>query len=301
MAQQQLQKYELTPPKNLVRLHKESIELGFPDFYPPKSGQDEDQMTEENKPDTLKNLGDFMTDVMKRKNETTFQGSSQFMGPTIVWVTVEERDKWLRDLAGNVPLKILARSVPKGVDGKDLLESVTLYRVPLARATWFTKVVGINKIIQRGNTDYTKEWTSIFYHFIRDQSLSHDPDKWRYSILLAKWQFDEQLLDQRLLRFTLEQLDEADHCQTPMWLWLVQQFLSEFQRSRTLMRLLIEIIIKKLQDIHQHPHIIIKLELVVKLLKNMLHTLFITTPDMFVFPRADDKYSRQNNLSYRLP
>lgn len=75
--------------------------LGFPDFYPPKSGQDEDQMTEENvkkgfidspfvqnehfsahdvifdelkKPDTLKNLGDFMTDVMKRKNETTFQG-----------------------------------------------------------------------------------------------------------------------------------------------------------------------------------------------------------------------------------
>ncbi|CAG8473950.1 17776_t:CDS:10 [Rhizophagus irregularis] len=317
MAQQQLQKYELTPPKNLVRLHKESIELGFPDFYPPKSGQDEDQMTEENvkkgfidspfvqnehfsahdvifdelkKPDTLKNLGDFMTDVMKRKNETTFQGSSQFMGPTIVWVTVEERDKWLRDLAGNVPLKILARSVPKGVDGKDLLESVTLYRVPLARATWFTKVVGINKIIQRGNTDYTKEWTSIFYHFIRDQSLSHDPDKWRYSILLAKWQFDEQLLDQRLLRFTLEQLDEADHCQTPMWLWLVQQFLSEFQRSRTLMRLLIEIIIKKLQDIHQHPHIIIKLELVVKLLKNMLHTLFITTPDMFVFPVCWNTY-----------
>jgi hypothetical protein len=70
--------------------------------------------------------------------------------------------------------------------------------------------------------------------------------------LLAKWQFDEQLLDQRLLRFTLEQLDEADHCQTPMWLWLVQQFLSEFQRSRTLMRLLIEIIIKKLQDVREY-------------------------------------------------
>lgn len=76
--------------------------LGFPDFYPPKPGQDEDQMTEENvkkgfndslfvqnehfsahdvifdelkKTDTLKNLGDFMTDIMKRKIETnTFQG-----------------------------------------------------------------------------------------------------------------------------------------------------------------------------------------------------------------------------------
>jgi hypothetical protein len=97
------------------------------------------------KANTLKNLGDFMTDIMKRKIETnTFQGylglcssliyfnltlfsyfffflfsysyyrSSQFMGPTIVWVTLEERDKWLRDLAGNIPLKVLAKSVPKG-------------------------------------------------------------------------------------------------------------------------------------------------------------------------------------------
>jgi len=70
--------------------------------------------------------------------------------------------------------------------------------------------------------------------------------------LLAKWQFDEQLLDQRLLRYTLEQLEQADYWQTPIWLWLVQQFLSEFQRSRTLMRLLIEIIIKKLQDVREN-------------------------------------------------
>ena len=67
--------------------------------------------------------------------------------------------------------------------------------------------------------------------------------------MLAKWQFDEQLLDQRLLRLTLDQLIQADHWQTAIWLWLVQQFLSEFQRSRTLMRLLIETIIKKLQDV----------------------------------------------------
>lgn len=36
------------------------------------------------------------------------------MGPTIVWINAEERDKWLKDLAGNVPLKVLAKSVPKG-------------------------------------------------------------------------------------------------------------------------------------------------------------------------------------------
>lgn len=32
------------------------------------------------------------------------------------------------------------------VEGKELLESVTSYRVPLARATWFTKIVGINRM-----------------------------------------------------------------------------------------------------------------------------------------------------------
>ena len=76
--------------------------LGYPDFYPPKPGQDEDQMTDENvkkgfndspfvqnehfsahdvifdelkKENTLKNLGDFMAEVMKLKSETnTFQG-----------------------------------------------------------------------------------------------------------------------------------------------------------------------------------------------------------------------------------
>jgi hypothetical protein len=40
--------------------------------------------------------------------------SSQFISPPIVWVTPDERDKWLRDLAGNAPLKVLAKSVPKG-------------------------------------------------------------------------------------------------------------------------------------------------------------------------------------------
>ncbi|CAG8667482.1 6394_t:CDS:2 [Funneliformis mosseae] len=92
MSQQRLQKYKLVPPNNLAPFHRISTELGHPDFYPPKPGQDEDQMTEENvkrgfvdvpfvkneffpahdilseqlrDPNTLKNLGDFMTDVMR--------------------------------------------------------------------------------------------------------------------------------------------------------------------------------------------------------------------------------------------
>ncbi|CAI2174498.1 11999_t:CDS:10 [Funneliformis geosporum] len=334
MSQQRLQKYELVPPKNLAPFHRFSTELGYPDFYPPKPGQDEDQMTEENvkrgfvdvpfvkneffpahdilseqlrDPNILKNLGDFMTDVMRRKNETnTFQGSSQFIVPTIVWVPSEERDKWLNDLAGNVPLKILAKNVPKGIDGINLLDLVTQNRVPLARATWFTKIVGINHRLQNHHrsaaTEYTKNWTLTFNTFIRKQSSNYDPAKWKYwhvlkaqnrsqfIILLAKWQFDEQLLDQRLLRWTLENLIQADHWQTAMWLWLVQQFLSEFQRSRTLMRLLIETIIKKLQDMNQNQAVSNKLGLVIKKMKNMLLALFLTTPDMFVFPVCWNTY-----------
>ncbi|RIB08520.1 hypothetical protein C2G38_341878 [Gigaspora rosea] len=326
---QQLLPYKLQPPKNLSALHKTSVELGYPDFYPPKPGQDEDLMTEENvqkgftgalfvelklesfsaqdmmldeirDPKGLENLGEFMTDIMKRKHEiNTFEESSPYTVPQIVWVTVETRDEWLRRLAGNSPLKELAENVPRVVEGTQLLELVTHHRVPLARATWFTKIVGINLINSRtthqetshnATQEYTKNWNQTFHTFIKNQSREYDPDKWRYSILLAKWQFDDGLLDQRILRLTLDNLDQADHLNTVIWLWFVQQFLEEFQRSRTLMRLLIEIILKKLQDIYQHPAIIPKLDIVVKMLKNMLHTLFLATPDMFVFPVCWNTY-----------
>ncbi|CAG8715697.1 15001_t:CDS:2, partial [Cetraspora pellucida] len=328
---QQLLPYKLRPPKNLSALHKTNADLGYPDFYPPKPGQDEDKMTEENvqhgftgalfvdresvsaqdmmldeirDPKGLENLGEFMTDIMRRKHEiNTFEESSPYTVPQIVWMSAESRDRWLGKLAGNSPLKELAKSVPRVYEsshvegGVTLLELVTQHRVPLARATWFTKIVGINLINSRTThqdnamQEHKKNWNQTFYAFIQKQSGEYDPDKWRYSILLAKWQFDDGLLDQRILRLTLDSLDKADHLNTIIWLWFVQQFLEEFQRSRTLMRLLIEIILKKLQDIYQQqPAIILKLDIVIKMLKNMLHTLFLATPDMFVFPLCWNTY-----------
>ncbi|CAG8457255.1 6479_t:CDS:10 [Scutellospora calospora] len=293
MAQPPLQPYKLQPPKNLSSLHKTSADLGYPDFYPPKPGQDEDLMTAENvqkgfsgaffvesesfsvqdmmideirDPKGLENLGEFMTDIMRRKHEiNTFEESSPYEVPNLVWMHADRRDEWLRWLAGNSPLKKLAESVPKGVDGITLLELVTQHRVPLARATWFTKIVGINIMNTPHNStqEYTKTWSHTFHSFIQKQSREYDPD----NILLAKWQFDDGLLDQRILRLTLDNLDQAEHLNTVIWLWFVQQFLDEFQRSRTLMRLLIEIILKKLQD-----------------------TLFLATPDMFVFPVCWNTY-----------
>ncbi|CAG8628072.1 35177_t:CDS:10, partial [Racocetra persica] len=323
---QQLLPYKLQPPKNLSALHKTSVELGYPDFYPPKPGQDEDQMTEENvqqgftgapfvvresisaqdmmlddirDPKGLENLGEFMTDIMRRKHQiNTFEESSPYTVPQIVWMSAESRDEWLRKLAGNSPLKELAKSVPRvyessHVEGVTLLELVTQHRVPLARATWFTKIVGINLINSRtthqdnsnnATQEHKKNWNATFHTFIQKQGRDYDPDKWRYR------HFDDGLLDQRILRATLDSLDRADHLNTIIWLWFVQQFLEEFQRSRTLMRLLIEIILKKLQDIYQHPAIIPKLDIVIKMLKNMLQTLFLATPDMFVFPLCWNTY-----------
>ncbi|CAG8558036.1 19105_t:CDS:2, partial [Racocetra fulgida] len=237
---QQLLPYKLQPPKNLSALHKTSAELGYPDFYPPKPGQDEDQMTEENvqhgftgalfveresisaqdmmlddirDPKGLENLGEFMTDIMRRKHQiNTFEDififrrhrSSPYTVPQIVWMSAESRDEWLRKLAGNSPLKELAKN-------------------------------NSNNATQ----EHKKNWNTTFHTFIQKQGRDYDPDN----------------------------LDRADHLNTIIWLWFVQQFLEEFQRSRTLMRLLIEIILKKLQD-----------------------TLFLATPDMFVFPICWNTY-----------
>ncbi|CAG8548541.1 13525_t:CDS:10 [Dentiscutata erythropus] len=309
---QNLSPYKLQPPKNLSALHKTSVELGYPDFYPPKPGQDEDLMTEQHvqqgfsgalfvdaesfsaqdmildeirDPKGLGNLGEFMTDIMKRKHEiNTFEESSPYTVPQIVWVPVEDRDEWLRRLAGNSPLKELAENVPRVVEGTHLLELVTQHRVPLARATWFTKIVGINLINSRtghqetshnATQEYTKNWNSTFHTFIKNQSREYDPD----NILLAKWQFDDGLLDQRILRSTLENLDQADHLNTVIWLWFVQQFLEEFQ------------------------HIVCECE-VITIAGNTLDTpkpkarycrqdveeYATSTPDMFVFPVCWNTY-----------
>lgn len=71
--------------------------------------------------------------------------------------------------------------------------------------------------------------------------------KWSYSVKLARWQYFEGLLDQRtFLKWTLDTLAGSGSFEV-MWLVLtgvIQDYVDEYKRNRTLTKLLIETLIK---------------------------------------------------------
>ncbi|KAL1916568.1 uncharacterized protein VTP21DRAFT_5759 [Calcarisporiella thermophila] len=353
-----LRKYSLQPPPRRLPLHQ-SMELGYPDIFPQKSNQEEDQLTENNvrngfvdkKPvpnedicahdmihdrliqdnRIMSELGTFMVDVMKRKHESNrITGSSIFKPPSRATLNDQKKEQWMQDLAGGiVPLRKLARNVPHGFKGERLLEALAQRQVPLLRATWYIKVVGMNELQMQRNKaggshqPYTLDWTSVFESFLWKQLTELDPlsnsnpsasarpgmknagailnnftsdekkerwlSRWLYSIRLAKWQYNEGLLEQRhFLKFNLQQLVLCNFSQTAMLLMLIRQFMGEYDRSRALMRHLIENLIDKLNALLQHPEYSTENWHYSHLdhdLRRMLQAAFIKAPDMFVFPK----------------
>lgn len=71
--------------------------------------------------------------------------------------------------------------------------------------------------------------------------------RWSYSVRLARWQYFEGLLDQRtFLKWTLDTLAGSGSFEI-MWLVLtgiIQDYVDEYKRNRTLTKLLIETLIK---------------------------------------------------------
>lgn len=85
-----------------------------------------------------------------------------------------------------------------------------------------------------------KPWTT-------SENRARFESKWSYSIRLARWQYFEGLLDQRtFLKWTLDTLASSGSFEI-MWLVLtgiIQDYIDEYKRNRTLTKLLIETLIK---------------------------------------------------------
>ncbi|KAG2221431.1 hypothetical protein INT45_005236 [Circinella minor] len=123
--------------------------------------------------------------------------------------------------------------------------------------------------------------------------------KWSYSTKLTKWQYCEGLLDQRtFLRWTL---DSLKHCNSfeSMWLlltFIVQDYVDEYRRNRTLMKLLIETLIKAygalLQQLGQlsSEGLLGIYRDIQKYIERLLQSLFLSTPDIFVIPKLYHQY-----------
>ncbi|KAG0201412.1 RNA polymerase II mediator complex subunit [Mortierella sp. GBA30] len=281
-------------------------------------------------PKKLQDLGAFMVEVLKKRQE-----SSRITGPpSRATLNDQKKEQWMTDLAGTTSLRRLSKSVPHGFKSEKLLETLAQRQVPMLRATWYIKIVALSEMQaprsrpSATQNQYSTDWTMIVNVFLKKQLLEINPhsatkpaasalnpasgsqnvkpwaseeakekweSKWRYSVMLTKWQYNEGLLDHRqFLRATVEQLSTLSFEQVALLLSLISMFLSEYARSRLLMRLLIEGLLNTLQLVQNHPsynQTLFRYSYLELELKRMLQSIFLSTPDMFVIPKAWSTHS----------
>ncbi|CAO3669776.1 unnamed protein product [Rhizopus microsporus] len=145
----------------------------------------------------------------------------------------------------------------------------------------------------------SKPWLSA-------ESRSKFEQKWTYSVKLTHWQYYEGLLDQRtFLKWSLDTLAASSSFEI-MWViltGLVQDYVNEYKRNRTLTKLLIETLIKyynaliqcinqgSLDEAEQRVHCGLQRDI-----ETLLQSLFLSAPDMFVIPKLYHQYHHLLNM-----
>ncbi|KAF5388867.1 hypothetical protein D9757_005681 [Collybiopsis confluens] len=197
--------YELQPPEWLPKTHN-TADLGYPNFHPPRPGQDEDILSEVNLKNgfvmpqvidaetyssqssickdlrslnTIHKLEDLMNEVfVRRAKQIPPIPSSSFRMPSRVTLNDVKRQAWFDDLANpEVPLAKLGRNVPHGAKGAELINLLHSKNVAIHRAVWFLRVFGANETAGLRNkpsynpTQYSAEWTNVVTVHLRKQLM----------------------------------------------------------------------------------------------------------------------------------
>ncbi|KAK0226153.1 hypothetical protein IW262DRAFT_1457387 [Armillaria fumosa] len=195
--------YKSQPPAWLPKAHSAG-ELGYPGFYPPHSGQEEDILSESNikngfvlppsvqmetfsaqstvteslhAQDTISKLEELMNEVFARRlHQIPSIPLSTFRVPSRVTLNDTKRQAWFADLANpDVPLNKLGKSVPHGAKGHDLLDLLHSNNIAIPRAVWFLRVFGANETAGLRNrpsynpTQYSVEWAGVVTGYMKKQ------------------------------------------------------------------------------------------------------------------------------------
>ncbi|CDZ97709.1 RNA polymerase II transcription mediator [Phaffia rhodozyma] len=173
--------YNLYPPSWRPPLHQ-TADLGYPDFFPsrPGQGQDEDCLSEafvkqgyvsrwgiSNSSESfsvhglvlkglvstnaIQNMNETMSKIVALREAASSQvPPSTYKPPTRLILHESKRQTFFSDLTNPaVPLSRLARSVPHGIKGLDMLEMFATNEVPVERAVWLLKTLGACEMTSR--------------------------------------------------------------------------------------------------------------------------------------------------------
>jgi mediator of RNA polymerase II transcription subunit 12 len=134
----------------------------------------------------------FVAVLEKRQQSGRLQTPNTFKPPPRLTLRDSTREQWLHDLA--VPttgLRRLSRTIPHGLTGKVLLEQCLNKNIPLPRALWLAKCVGINELRahkrkgQAGTVTWVRGWTSSAEQFLDASILTLGSGDWKPRITYA--------------------------------------------------------------------------------------------------------------------
>jgi mediator of RNA polymerase II transcription subunit 12 len=134
----------------------------------------------------------FVAVLEKRQQNGRLQTPNTFKPPPRLTLRDSTREGWLHDLANpTVSLRRLSRTIPHGLTGKVLLEQCLNKNIPLPRALWLAKCVGINELRahkrkgQAGTVTWGRGWTSSVEQFLDSVISAIGQGDWKPRITYA--------------------------------------------------------------------------------------------------------------------
>jgi mediator of RNA polymerase II transcription subunit 12 len=245
----------------------------------------------------------FVAVLEKRQQTGRLQTPNTFKPPPRLTLRDSTREQWLHDLANpTTGLRRLSRTIPHGLTGKVLLEQCLNKNIPLPRALWLAKCVGINELRahkrkgQAGTVTWGRGWTSSVEQFIDGVIGSIGQGDWKpritYALQLATHLYKEHLLDDdHFLDWIVNGLDTCPS--ERLFIWLLVVSISHYWTAVTCCRRrgksLAESLLNQLDKIYRledlRPYLA-----VLQYLENTVIRLLATRPACLLLPTAWARY-----------
>jgi len=246
----------------------------------------------------------FVAVLEKRQQTGRLQTPNTFKPPPRLTLRDSTREQWLHDLANpNTGLRRLSRTIPHGLTGKVLLEQCLNKNIPLPRALWLAKCVGINELRahkrkgQAGTVTWGRGWTSSVEQFVDGVIGTIGQRDWKpritYALQLATHLYKEHLLDDdHFLDWIVDGLGTCPSERLFIWLLIVSisHYWADVSCCRRRGKRLAESLLNQLDRIYRledvNPYLA-----VLHYLENTLIKLLATRPACLLLPTAWARYS----------
>ncbi|KAF2703949.1 hypothetical protein K504DRAFT_417440 [Pleomassaria siparia CBS 279.74] len=243
----------------------------------------------------------FVAVLEKRQACGRLTAPNTFKPPPRLTLRDSTREAWLHDLANpTVGLRRLSRTIPHGITGKVLLDQCLNKNIPIPRAMWLAKCVGINEMRshkrkgQAGTITWVRGWTSSVEQFLDSIVATIGQQDWKpritYALQLVTHLYKEKLLEEdHFLEWVLKNLEICPTERLFLWLLLVSIFWPNLISSRRRSKRLAEALLNQAEKLYQleaesqaSPVLVFLEETIIRLL--------VTNPTALLLPMTWDKH-----------